>query len=381
METSRWAFRAEPLTVQNRAKFREEISSLVPTQQFCNIVVDPRVYRGATYDRRSLLSEQVNAIPSYPKRHVMRTAEQQFADLRRDGYSESLVQTEDFDGTVIIEKKEESIAIQTEPFVEKPIIHRQPAPVRAIGVKTDVPGTTLFDFNLQVRPIVSTLVQKALIQAQMEVTEEAELESMNRYLKAFDQKARADAAAIARLEQAEAKKFAEKEARVAERKLIESAHLEVRAKVLARGFAEWFVSDLQEDSLDVLAQRNYFYDETERAIESQFLPWLAEATGIEIARASVPDALAESAIEEGDQFYVEQCNEIEIHESVVADQKENKAAALLRRMIPEDKVGVARRKSKQMGKKKKQAKPGEEEEDQGEGSSAGGTESGDSASV
>jgi hypothetical protein len=374
METTRYSFRAEPLTVQSRAKFRDDLSHLEPTDQFCNIVVDPRIYRGATYDRRSLLTEKVSGIPASPKKVISRSVDQDFTDLRRDGYTESLVQTDEFDGTVIIEKKEGTIAIQTDPFIEKPIIHRKPPPLRAVGVKTDLPGTDLFEFSIQVWPIVTTLVQKALTQATMEVMEEMELEQMNRYLKAFEQKAKVDAQAIARLEQAEAKKFQDKEAKVEERKKIEAAQLEVRWKVMARGFAEWLVSDLEEDALQVLERKSYFYDEIEREIEANFLPWLCGQTDVQVAKPSVVAALSESALEEGQEFFVEQCHHIEIQENVSVDMKERKQHNLLRRMIPEDKVATAWRKSKQMKGRRK--KVDDEEEETGEGrSSEAGTES------
>jgi hypothetical protein len=375
METTRYSFRAEPLTVQSRAKFRDELADIEPTQQFCNIVVDPRIYRGATYDRRSVLTEKVSRITPYPKKTITRSADQDFDDLHRDGFAESLVQTDYFDGTVIIERKEESVAIQTDPYIEKPIIHRQPPALRAMGVKTDVPGTALFDFNIQVRPIVITLVQKALTQATMEVAEEMELEQMNRYLKAFEQKAKVDAQAIARLEQAEAKKFEEKEARIAERRKLEASQLEIRSKMLARGFAEWFVSDLQDDVMGVLTKHEYFYDEVMREIEMEFLPWLSEQSGLEVAKPSVINALAESALEEGDQFFVEQCNEIEIFDSVAADSREVSHTSLLRKMIPEDIVSAAWRKSKKLGHRKKPGDGEGEEETDEPAASEGGTES------
>jgi hypothetical protein len=210
----------------------------------------------------------------------------------------------------------------------------------------------------------------------MEVAEEMELEQMNRYLKAFEQKAKVDAQAIARLEQAEAKKFEEKEARVAERRKLESSHLEIRRKILARGFAEWFVSDLQNDVLEVLSKHEYFYDEVMREIEMQFLPWLSEQSGLEVAKPSVINALAESALEEGDQFFIEQCNQIEIFDSVSADTRELSHLTLLRKMIPEDIVSTAWRKSKKLGhRKKKHRDPDGEEEGDEPAASEGGTES------
>jgi phosphoserine phosphatase len=84
-------------------------------------------------------------------------------------------------------------------------------------------------------PIVTILVQKARTQASVEVAEELELEEMRTYLRAFEQKARRDVEAIARLEEAEVKKFQNKEKILVERRAITASHEEVGAKVLARG--------------------------------------------------------------------------------------------------------------------------------------------------
>lgn len=361
MEAS-FTYKASARPVQERTKYRDDSD---PTKQFCNIAVDPRIYRGSTYARRSIMTEQVQKIPSYPKKVVARTADAEFDALHREGYSEALVQTDDFDGNVVIVKKEQEIGIQTDPYTEKPIVHRKPAPLRAVGVKTDVPGTSLFDFNIQVQPIVTTLCQKAMTQALMEVAEELELEQMQTYLKAFDHKAKVDAQAIARIEQAEQKKYEEKERIVAERLKIEEAQLEMRAKVLARGYAEYFTWDLDNDVMRVLETNGYFYDETEKEIELQFMPWLTEQANAAMAKVSVPKALAEKAVQTAANVYASQCSNARNEQQTIQDRKDKTELSDLRRMIAEDRVSAVWR----IAKTKKRASPkgNEEEEDADDG--------------
>ena len=343
--------------IQDRAKYREEME---PTKQYCNIVVDPRIYRGSTWARRSILQEQIQRIPSYPRRVVQRSPDAEFDALHRDGFSEALVQTDDFDGNVIIVKHEESIGIQTDPYTEKPIVHKKPPPLRAVGVKVNLPGTALFNFDVEVRPIVTTLCQKAMTQAMMEVAEELELEQMNTYLKAFEHKAKVDAQAIARLEQAEMKKFEEKDRIVAERLKVEEEQLELKKKIMARGYAEWLVWDIQEDVMKLLEKDGYFYDELEREIEEQFLPWVTEQTIAALAKPSVVKALAARAAEEADECCTRDCNEVVIDEQITADRKESTELVNLRRMIGEDRVAVALRDYKEWLKNR--PPPVEEEE-------------------
>jgi hypothetical protein len=272
------------------------------------------------------------------------------------------VQTDDFDGTVIIVKNEESLGIQTDPYIEKPIVHRKPPALRAAGVKTEYQKTELFDFNVEVVPIVTTLVQKALTQASMEVAEELELEQMHTYLRAFEQKARRDAEAIARLEEAEAKKFREQEQIVAEKRAIAESHAEIRARVLARGFAEWFVWDLPDDVIATLDQRGYFYDEVERDVEREFLPWLTVQTETELAKDSVPAAFADAAYERAVTFVDSQCAEMEISTQIEGDQKEVHEFRIQRAMVIEDIVSAAWRKSKQIRARQKK-KPGDNDDE------------------
>jgi hypothetical protein len=331
--------------------------------QPCNVVVDPRIFHGSTFARRSALGEQITPIPLYPKKVAPRSADQEFDDLHRDGFTEALVQTEDFDGTVIIIKKEESLGIQTDHYVEKPIIHRQPPAARSRGVRTALPGTDLFDFNVQVVPVVTTLIQKALTQAVMEVTEELEINQMNTYLRAFEQKAKREAEAVARLEQVEERKFEAKQKIVQDRKEIVQAQAEVQSKVLARGFAEWLVWDIQDDVIAILDRRQYFYDELEREIEEKFLPWLTEQASIEIVKVSVPDALAEATFDRGNEIIEEMAGEMQVREQIVGDQSDVKELINKRRLIAEDRVARAWRKSKQIkrNQKKKKAAGSDEE--------------------
>ena len=64
MESS-FTYKANPRPVQDRAKYRNPGD---PTLQTCNIAVDPRIAHGRTYEKRSIKTEQLEPIPSYPKK-------------------------------------------------------------------------------------------------------------------------------------------------------------------------------------------------------------------------------------------------------------------------------------------------------------------------
>jgi hypothetical protein len=79
-----------------------------------------------------------------PRKEIPHSADQEFDDLHHSDFSEALVQTDNFDGTVIIVNNESTVGIQTEPYIEKPIISKQPPPLRSKLVKTEYQITELF---------------------------------------------------------------------------------------------------------------------------------------------------------------------------------------------------------------------------------------------
>lgn len=360
---AKYTFQASARPVLDRARYREV--PLEPTQQTCNIVVDPRIKHGSTYNRKNVLTEQVARIPSYPRRTVNRSADQEY-ETQRDGFSDALVQTDDFDeNDVEIIKNEETIGIQTDPYVEKPIIHRKPAALHAVGVKTEVPGTELFDFDVQVKPFVTTLVQKALTQAAMEYQEEEELKYMQIYLDAFHHTAEKEAQAIAKLEAAELEKYKKKEEILAQKLKIEEGQLETRAKVMARGFAEWYVWDIHNDVIDHLRKKGYFYDEIESEIRETYLPWLSEQIDIELAKPSIPDALADVASQTALRITEKSISQLQEYVQNETEQNDYKQMKILRQMIGEDIVAQKIREAKKLNRfKNEQNEQGNEEEEE-----------------
>ena len=358
MESS-FTYKAPARAIQDRAYYREEVA---PTQQLVNIAVDPRIYRGSTFSKSSKYTEKIEKIPSYPKKAKSRKVVEEEA-THKDGFSDAYAQTDEFDGNVVIEKKESDAEVQTDPYTEKPIIHRKPPPLRAVGTKTSTPGTDLFDFNVEVKPFVETLVQKALAQASMEVHEEEELANMQRYLKAFSQNHRVEEAAIAKIEAAEREKYEEKERVVQERLKIEAAQLEARSKILARGFAEFFTWDIANDAIEELKRRNYFYDEIEREIDAQYMPWLEQSTNELFSAPSALNSLKEKVHETVKETIEKAEQEMEIQFSVTTEQQQMNKEMILRMMMAEDKVSFAMRQKKKIKKKSKKPKKNEEEDD------------------
>ncbi|KAH0794060.1 radial spoke head protein 3 [Histomonas meleagridis] len=350
MSTPNYSYRADARPIQERPKYREQDEQ--NERKFRNITVDPRVYHGSTYEKRNRYTEQITRIPSTATKSRNKTASKTTEVPTREGFSDSFAQTDEFDGTVVIEKNEVSVSVQTDPYVEKPIIHQKPAPLRAVGVRTNVPSTELFNFDIQVRPIVATLVQKALSQAVMEFSEEEELANMRRYLKAYAQTDKKEKESIARIEAAEERKFQEKERILQERLKIEKAQHELRSKVSALGYAEFFIWDIEKDVMKHLNDNGYFYDENEKEIKDNFLVWLTDKIVEEIRKPPIEDEYIKCVMNNVMKLENQKMNEERINEKIGSDRNEINKLRSQRKMISEDFVAHKIREVKNSKKKK-----------------------------
>jgi len=356
---AQFSYKASARPIQERPRYRDEAS---PTTQVCNIAVDPRIYRGSTYARRNVLTEKIEPIPSYPKKSKSRNISAP-DNIPKEGFNNGSVQTDPFDDAdVIVIKQENESGVQTEPYQEKPVIRKQPAPLVAIGVRTNAPGSELFDFEQEVKPFVITLVQKALSQASMEVHEEEELANMQRYLRAFEQSRKQEQANIAKIEQLEAEKFAQKEKIVAERLKIEETRILLQRKVLARGFAEFYVWDLTENAIRDLEKKKYFYDEMEKSIETTFLPYLLNRSMEEMDKQVIPGLLYSDLENQCVTNHDQATSRIQDTVENEINSKATMINRVSRLMIAEDLVASRLRKKKAIDRKKNTV-PDEEEDE------------------
>merc|ERR1712010_406656 len=128
----------------------------------------------------------------------------------------------------------------------------------------------LFDFELEVEPILDVLVGKTLEQSMMEVMEEEELAELRAHQEEFVQLRNAELAETQRMEEAERRKFEEKE-----RRLTEERERVLKEKVSAAAFAKNYMGGIESAVLERLSKMAYFYDPVEREIETDFMPWIA----------------------------------------------------------------------------------------------------------
>jgi hypothetical protein len=161
-------------------------------------------------------------------------------------------------------------ATQTDAFLD-----RAPSPFyvpqkNGLDVATQVYEGELFDFDMEVNPILEILVGKTLEQSLMEVMEENELEMLRSRQTDYEEKRNAELTEVQRLEDAERRRT--EELRIMQEKEV------MQEKIAARAFAQSYLRTLIPSVFESLTTNGYFYDVIEKEVETVFLPWITAET-------------------------------------------------------------------------------------------------------
>ena len=187
-------------------------------------------------------------------------------DIQTETYLEELADT----------VPEAEVMTQTDAFVDRP-----PTPLFipmkiGVDVETQIENGDLFDFDVEVEPILDVLVGKTLEQGLIEVMQEEELAAMRAHQEHFEQSRNAELVATQRMEAAERRKAEERERCIAQEKQRIEREKATREKVAAQTFARGYTSGLLGSVFDKLHDSGFFYDPMQREIETDFVPWFED---------------------------------------------------------------------------------------------------------
>nr|XP_006978163.1 radial spoke head protein 3 homolog isoform X1 [Peromyscus maniculatus bairdii] len=249
-----------------------------------NIMYDRRVIRGNTY---ALPTGQVPGQPDPLELQRQQQARRRALARKRaqeqlrprtpepvEGRKHVDVQTELYLEEIADRIVEVDMECQTDAFLDRP-----PTPLfipakTGKDVATQILEGELFDFDLEVKPMLQVLVGKTIEQALLEVMEEEELANLRASQYAYEEIRNIELAEVQRLEEQERRHREEKERRKKQQWEIVHKHNETAQKISARAFAQRYLADLLPSVFDSLRNSGYFYDPVERDIEVGFLPWL-----------------------------------------------------------------------------------------------------------
>ncbi|KAJ1460992.1 radial spoke protein 3-domain-containing protein [Pelagophyceae sp. CCMP2097] len=272
-----------------------------------NIMHDRRIVRGNTYAAQVVTQNaqrEVERLRTENERTLRREATRRRREQLGkpatppavDGRSHAGAQTETYLEALADRPVEIEEATQTEPSRDRP-----PSPLfvpskTGLDKATDIAAGELFDFDMEVAPILEVLVGKTLRLAMLECTEEAELEAIRQRQREFEQMRNAELMEVQRLDAEASRRFAEKQRRLAQERDRLRQQAELQEKVAARAFAKAYLVDLSDAVFDKLEVDGHFYDPVTREVQLVFIPWLMDevVAGVDAhvnARAVADDAL------------------------------------------------------------------------------------------
>jgi radial spoke head protein 3 len=255
--------------MKSKTKYRDENRD---EGSALNLMSDPRVIRGSTY------AAKVSNTETGPKATGKRGRRNRFGNTRRSstpppvhGRSHMDVQTDE----VLEELTDKPIELDME--TQTPAINdRPPSPlfVKAkIGVdmETQIAPGDLFNFDVEVAPILEVLVGKTLHVAMLEIMQEEELAAIASQQLEFETIRNIELAEVQRLEAELKRKAEEKQRRVEQEAKRKVAQRELEEKVGARSFSQQYLNNLHINVFDTLQSEGFFYDPVRKEVEDVFM--------------------------------------------------------------------------------------------------------------
>ncbi|XP_061482086.1 radial spoke head protein 3 homolog [Rhineura floridana] len=254
--------------------------------RYGNLMYDRRVVRGNTYAVHTLpwgsepdpveIRKQREAHRKMLARKRAKEELEVRAPAAETVQSCSEVQSELYLEEIADRIIEVDIECQTDAFLLRPGSPLFIPQKTGADAATQVEEGELFDFELEVRPIVEVLVGKTIEQGLLEVMEEEELTNLQAHQYAYQELYNAEIAEMQRLEEREKRHQEEKERRKTQQVTTNIKNSAVAEKVAARAFALQYLSNLLPSVFNNLRNKGFFYDHIDRDVEKGFLPYLMD---------------------------------------------------------------------------------------------------------
>ncbi|XP_064913339.1 radial spoke head protein 3 homolog [Columba livia] len=282
-----YSYSSRPRALSARPKYRAPPDAAEPQKEpvrYANLMYDRRVVRGNTY--------ALQVIPACTHPDPLEIQRQR--ETRRRALARKRTKEQEQSRTPEPVEGREHVCVQTELYLEEisdwvigidtecqtdAFLDRPPTPLfipakTGKDVATQIEEGELFDFDIEVKPILEVLVGKTVEQALLEVMEEEELARLWAHQCAYAELRNAELAEVQRLEEQDRRYREEKERRKRQHKELLQKQKETTEKIAARAFAKRYLADLIPSVFNNLHESGFFYDPIERDIETKFLPWL-----------------------------------------------------------------------------------------------------------
>lgn len=342
--------------VKRRAKYREESDG---NENGLNLMHDPRIVRGNTYAAKvmtnNLKKEQDNLKTENEKRLKTEIAKKNQTNRSStpppvEGRVHMDIQTEEYLEELTDRPIEIDVDTQTQPFLDQPSSPLFVPAKTGQDVETQIDPGDLFDFDLEVEPILEVLVGKTIHVAMLELMQEEELDAIRRQQDEFEAVRNIELAEVQRLEAEARRKTQEKERRLKQEKERLAERMELEEKIAARAFAQQYLSSLHTGVFHMLHDEGFFFDPVKKEVEEvlmvEIISGFRDRVGLYEIAQMMTEELLEGAKAKAKQFEnvaVKLRKDLEEKESELraamlksAEEEKKRAAALLEAGTAED---------------------------------------------
>ena len=284
LEAFEYSSQPHAAPIKKKSKYRNESENdAISIGDAQNLMFDSRVARGNTYAAKSLTPNLKKDLDLTSKKSKL--TKSKLGVIRRtqtpppiDGRVHMTMQTEDYLEEIADRPIEQDVETQTSAALDRPA---SPLFVRAkigVDIETQIGYGDLFDFDLEVEPILEVLVGKTIHVSMLELMQEMELEAIRLQQEEYEAIRNIELAELQRLESEIKRRALERERRVNQEKkrLDDCRHLE--ETIAARAFSNQFLGELHNNVFDMLEQqgkRRKLIDEIHAcsAVNKQSVHW------------------------------------------------------------------------------------------------------------
>ncbi|KAL0892582.1 hypothetical protein ABMA27_015679 [Loxostege sticticalis] len=261
------------------------------TTQYSNVMHDKRVVRGSTFGSHPHAAGDGGESAAARAARTRRRALARRAAAARlrpgtpppaPGRRHHPIQTEYYLEELFDKGVEMEVGVQTDLFVDRPATPVYVPAKTGADAHTQIYPGDLFDFDLEVAPILEVLVGKTTEQALAEVAQEEELAALREHQRRYTELRDAERAERSRLAAQDLRLHQEKERRVAEARVAQIAATEARERAAAAVLVQGYVAELLPAVLSGLRDQGYLVERIERGVDEEFMPWLVREVSEEI---------------------------------------------------------------------------------------------------
>ncbi|XP_032511545.2 radial spoke head protein 3 homolog [Danaus plexippus] len=261
------------------------------SQGYTNLMHDKRVVRGSTFSSHPhAAGDGIESNAARAARTRRRTLARRAALARlrpgtpppAPGRRHHPIQTEYYLEELFDKGVEMEVGVQTDLFVDRPATPIYVPAKTGADASTQIYPGDLFDFDLEVQPILEVLVGKTTEQALAEVAQEEELATLREQQRRYRELRDAELAERQRLAAQDERLQKEKERRIAEARAAAVSGREARSRVAAAALVHGYVADLLPAVLAGLRDGGYLVRRMQQGVEDEFMPWLVQEVSQEL---------------------------------------------------------------------------------------------------